>query len=123
VLLGRTVDTGRIYDVASTATFLAAERKLPVVVAGKGTAGLWGAYAALLTPAVEGAIVVDPPASHMDSAAPPLLNVLRVCDVPETLGMLAPRRLQLGSDDSVLTRKVCDVFVAAGAEERLSTQD
>ncbi len=67
--------------------------------------------------------MVDPPASHMDSAAPPLLNILRVCDVPEMLGMLAPRRLQLANGDTALTRKVRDLFAAAGVEERLGTQD
>jgi hypothetical protein len=35
--------------------------------------------------------LIEPTASHMDPDAPSLLDVLRVLDVPEALGMLAPR--------------------------------
>ena len=31
------------------------------------------------------------PATHTDNSAPALLGVLRVCDVPQALGLLAPR--------------------------------
>jgi hypothetical protein len=123
VLLGRTVDSGRVWDVAATAKFLIAdaqERKLPVVVAGQGSAGLLAAYAALLTPEIEGAIVVDPPATHMEAAAPPLLNILRVCDVPQMLGMLAPRSLQIAGATSDLSQRVHQIYSAAGAEKSLS---
>ena len=51
----------------------------------------------------------------MDSAAPQFLNVLRVCDIPDSLGMIAPRPLTLygGSDEAL--RKTSVIFDAAGA--------
>ena len=36
-----------------------------------------------------------PPRSHSEDGAPPLLNVLRVCDIPDVLGMLSPRPLRI----------------------------
>jgi pimeloyl-ACP methyl ester carboxylesterase len=123
VLLGRTVDTGRVQDVVATSQRLAAakvEGKPAITVAGRGASGLLAAYAALLTPEIQEVIVVDPPASHMDSAAPALLNILRICDVPEMLGMLAPRRLELASGSTDLAGKVGAIYAAAGAEDWLS---
>jgi hypothetical protein len=122
VLLGRTVDTGRVWDVAATTRYLAAtakEGKSQLVVAGKGNAGLLAAYAALLTPEVHEAVVVDPPDTHMDASTPQLLNILRVCDVPEMLGMLAPRPLKLVSG-SELSQQVRSIYAAAAAEGRLT---
>jgi dienelactone hydrolase len=98
VLLGRTVDGGRVRDVAATARHLHAKHggNTPVVVAGERTAGVIGAYAALLEPEIGGVASVEPPDTHMDSAAPQLLNVLRVLDIPEALGMLGPKLILIG---------------------------
>ncbi len=118
VLLGRTVDTGRVWDIIATARALR-EQGLPVHVAGQGPAAILGVYAALLEPEIAGAIAVNPPASHMDADAPQFLNVLRVCDVPDALGMLAPRPLTLeGFEDNAL-RKVAQIYASAEASERL----
>src|SRR5262249_9849680 len=98
-LLGRTVDEGRVRDVAAIAALLQSaeipelklkgKQKLRVV--GRGQTGILAAYAALFDPDVDEVVVVDPPASHTEG--PIFLNVLRVLDVPEALGMLAPRPL------------------------------
>ncbi len=95
VLLGRTVDSGRVWDIAATARYLHAKHggKVPVYVAGEGPAGVLAAYAALWEPEIAGVIVSKPPLGHSEADAPPLLNVLRVCDIPDVLGMLAPARL------------------------------
>ena len=61
----------------------------PVVAA----AGVIAAYAAVLEPGIAGAVVIDPPVSHRDG--PIFLNVLRVTDIPEALGLLAPRPLTI----------------------------
>jgi hypothetical protein len=121
VLLGRTVDSGRVRDVAATARTLRAwyGPEVPITVVGRGAAGLLGAYAALLEPEIAGVVAIDPPASHMDPGAPELLNVLRVLDVPEALGMLAPRPLSLrGERDEALEERVHDIYARAGAEDR-----
>jgi dienelactone hydrolase len=116
-LLGRTVDTGRVWDVAAAARYLRRETggQTSIYVCGKGAAGVIGAYAALLEPDIAGVMLVEPPLTHMDPAAPQFLNVLRVCDIPDTLGMLAPRPLRvIGATGDGLT-KVSEAYAAAGA--------
>jgi hypothetical protein len=117
VLLGRTVDTGRVWDVVATARYLHAkyEGKTPVYVLGEGPAGVLAAYAALWEPQIAGVILNKPPLGHMEAEAPPLLNVLRVCDIPDVLGMLAPRPLVVYSERSGALDKVAAIYEAAGA--------
>jgi hypothetical protein len=119
VLLGRTVDTGRVWDVIAAAKYLAAEKR-PVRVVGKGAAGLLGAYAAILTAEISEVTVVSPPHTHMDNAAPQFLNVLRVCDVPDALGLIAPRRLSVVVSDGDRFARTTAAFNAAGAKDQLS---
>jgi hypothetical protein len=60
----------------------------------------------------------------MEPDAPSLLNVLRVCDIPDVLGMLAPRRLVLSGFPEQAARRVQAVYEAAGARDQLSfTED
>lgn len=119
-LLGRTVDTGRVWDVAAAARYLCATRggKVPIYVAGEGPAGVLAAYAALWEPQIAGAILNRPPLGHMEPDAPPLLNVLRVCDIPDVLGMLAPRPLVIYTDHTGSLEKVAEIYRAAGATGR-----
>ena len=75
------------------------------------------AYAALFEPSIREVIAVDPPPSHRD--CPIFLGVMRVLDVPDALGMLAPRPLTLvGAGDKAFDRAV-QVYKVAGADERL----
>ena len=53
--------------------------------------GILALYAALFDERVKEVILNDPPSSHWQR--PALLNVLRVTDIPEVAGALAPRRL------------------------------
>lgn len=121
-LLGRTVDTGRVYDVIAAVRNLQTRptaAKLPIHVAGRGSAGLIAAYAAILSPEISSVTLVAPPASHMDAAAPQFLNVLRVCDVPDSLGLLAPRPLRLIDAPADRFSATKAAYKAAGAEEKL----
>jgi hypothetical protein len=120
VLLGRTVSAGQIWDAIAAARYLKEKHggKLPVHVAGKGTAGVLAAYAALLEPEIAGAILDSPQLSHMDADAPALLNVLRVCDIPEVLGMLAPRPLTIYGHKKYNLDKEAGIYAIAGAAEK-----
>ena len=122
VLLGRTVDTGRVWDVIAAARYLAAkhEGKVPVWVAGEGAGGVLAAYAALWEPEIAGVVAVGPPLTHMAPDAPPLLNVLRVCDIPDVLGMLAPRPLILSGVDPQVVGTTVAAYGAAGASDQLT---
>jgi hypothetical protein len=118
-LLGRTVDTGRVWDVQAFARWLHETDygACTLVVAGKGQAGVLAAYAALLESAVNEVIAFEPPASHMDG--PVFLNVLRVLDVPDAFGLLAPRRMTLvGARDRSFER-TAKIYRAAGVAEQL----
>ena len=85
------------------------------------------AYAALYEPAITEVVAVDPPLSHQPhmvgtAYGPPLLNVLRVLDVPEALGCLAPRRLVLiGARDAAFDR-IATLYRLAGAADRLERE-
>jgi hypothetical protein len=122
-LLGRTVDAGRVWDVIAAARHLTTQKAgdpvVPVYVGGKGAAGLLAAYAAALDDSIAGAILVNFPTTHMDNAAPQLLNVLRVCDVPDSLGLIAPRPLRIigGKNEEFAATKAA--YAAAGASEKL----
>ncbi len=120
-LLGATVDSGRVWDVL---TVVGRRAEVRWQVAGRARAGIVAAYAALYQPAIEAVTIVDPPASHRprtpeENYGPPLPHVLRVLDIPEALGCLAPRRLTLmGATDAAFARTVA-IYRAAGATERV----
>jgi len=121
VLVGTTVDTGRVRDVIAVARYLKAARAgTEVWVLGHGADAAIAAYAALLDDDISGAILLDPPATHMDPGAPPFLNVLRVCDIPDVLGMLAPRKLVIRSASTDAWAKTQAIYEAAGAAEALA---
>ncbi len=116
-LLGRTVDEGRVWDVAATVRYLTEQDKGARTwrVIGRGQAGVIAAYAALFEPSIKEVIAVDPPPSHMDG--PYFLGVLRVLDTPDALGMLAPRPLTLvGAKDKAFV-KTEEIYKAAGSAD------
>jgi len=114
VLLGQTVDSGRVFDIR---TILQRRANKKWNIAGKGNAGILGAYAALFTPEVASVTLVEPPASHIPDG-PAFLNVLRVCDIPEALGALAPRPLTVIGAPQLQARTE-PFYKAAGATENL----
>jgi cephalosporin-C deacetylase-like acetyl esterase len=113
-LLGRTADTGRVLDVISVARRLK-DDGYAVHIHGEGQAAIIAAYAALLEPSIERITLRSPPMSHMDPAAPQILNALRVCDIPDVLGMLAPRELKL-VEIELRPTKVMQSYEAASAK-------
>jgi dienelactone hydrolase/pimeloyl-ACP methyl ester carboxylesterase len=120
VLLGRTVDGGRIRDVVAVAKHLRDKHQgaAPVHVCGRRGAAILAAYAALHDDRIAGITAIEPPASHMDSDAPQLLNVLRVCDIPDAFGMLAPRPLTIHGR-AADWEKVSRIYSAADARDKL----
>jgi len=112
-LLGRTVDGGRLEDVLAVAAHvLLGKSRAKWTVTGRGQAGVVAAYAALFEPRLAEIVAVDPPASHRDG--PIFLNVLRVLDVPDALGMLAPRPLTLYTVQDRAFVRTASIYTAAG---------
>ncbi len=124
VLLGRTADTGRVWDIIAAARYLHDKYggQIPLYVAGEGAAGVLAAYAALWESEIAGVIASNPPVSHMDDKAPQFLNVLRVCDIPDILGMLAPRPLTLRGVPRNALDKAVAIYTAAGAAKNLDVR-
>lgn len=120
VLLGRTVDEGRVWDIAATARHVQEkyEGKANVVVLAETGSAVLAAYAALFEPDISAVVLARPPASHAESTAPALLNVLRVCDLPEVLGMLAPRPLTVQGGPAGIREKISQIYHAAGAAQK-----
>ena len=99
-LTGRSLAALHVWDIMRTAAWVAQDRGLApsgITVYGRGAAGISGLYAARLEPAIGHVILRDPPASHFEGPALPL--VLRISDLDEIAGGLAPRRL------TVVTRR------------------
>ena len=116
-LLGQTVDSGRLTDVlAVSAQALNAGRGAKWNIVGRGQAGVIAAYAALLEPRIAEVVAVDPPASHRDG--PIFLNVLRVMDVPDAFGMLAPRPLTIATKAGAAFERTRALYQANGVSAR-----
>jgi cephalosporin-C deacetylase-like acetyl esterase len=112
-LLGRTGDGGRVEDVlAVAASLLRGKPSAKWTVTGRGQAGVIAAYAALFEPRLAEIVAVDPPASHRDG--PIFLNVLRVLDLPDALGMLAPRPLTIHTVQHRAFARTLSIYSVAG---------
>jgi dienelactone hydrolase len=108
-LLGMTADSLRVSEL------VAAPPNSHLV--GKGEAGILAAYAALLRPEIRSVTIVDPPTSHRQG--PHFLGILKICDIPEALGALAPRPLTLiNAKDPAFDRTV-ELYRLAGAPDKL----
>jgi hypothetical protein len=91
---GRTIAAMQVWDILRAVEWVARE-EMPAVssmsIYGKGEMSVVALYAAFWDERIKQIILNDPPASHWQS--PALLNVLRVTDIAEVAGALAPRRL------------------------------
>jgi dienelactone hydrolase len=109
-LLGMTADSMRVSELA------AAPANGHFV--GRGEAGILAAYAALLRPSVKSVTIVDPPASHR--SGPQFLGILKICDIPEALGALAPRPLTLINASDPAFDRTAELYRIAGASDKLT---
>jgi dienelactone hydrolase len=118
-LLGRTVDQGRVWDIIALVRWYGGgpNHKGGCRLIGRGQAGILAAYAALFEPSITEVIIVDPPTSHRDG--PIFLNVVRVLDVPEALGLLAPRPLTLVNAKDKAFDRTAEIYRLAGAADKL----
>jgi hypothetical protein len=117
-LLGRTADSCQLADVlAAAAQVLNAQRGTKWNILGRRKAGVIAGYAALLEPRLGGVTVIDPPATHRDG--PILLNVLRVLDVPEAFGMIAPRPLHVATLEPAAFDRTAKLYDLGGGSLRM----
>ncbi len=91
-LLGCTVESMQLWDLLRSVDFLTEAEQLQlneISVYGRKQMGVLGLYAAALDARITQVILEDPPPSHWQG--PALLNVLRITDLPEAAGLVAPR--------------------------------
>ena len=85
-------------------------------IAGRGSAGIIAAYAIILQPREDlrmgKVVLVDPPTTHREG--PIFLHVLRILDIPEALGLMAPRSLTICTDKSSAYERTASIYRAAG---------
>lgn len=124
LLLGRTVDQGKVRDIIALMGNVDGEvketNKGPIQwkVVGHGQNGILAAYAALFEPSIKEVVVIDPPKSHLEG--PHFLGVLKVLDIPEALGLLAPTPLTIvGGNDPAFDR-TAEIYRLAGAADKLT---
>jgi hypothetical protein len=94
VWVGRTIAAMQIWDIRRAIDWALTDQGLhppTTTLYGKGDMAVLAVYAALMDDRVNGVVLNDPPATHRQR--PALLNVLRVTDIAEVAGALAPRRL------------------------------
>lgn len=117
VLIGHTADLDRLHTHGST------QRQLGKDIEVQGPKGLITAYSLLFASNEKGSLtLIDPPITHMDPAAPQFLNILRVCDVPDMLGLLAPRPLKIETKQPDAFERTRKIYRATGAEDKLAIQ-
>lgn len=118
-LIGKTPDERRVRDIIATVRYLKESLAAPteIELIGRGEAGVLAAYAALFDPGIDAVTIIDPPASHREG--PIFLNVLRVCDIPDALGALAPRKLTLVNARDKAFERTAEIYKRAGAADKL----
>jgi hypothetical protein len=117
-LLGRTTESGQVADVlAAAAQVLNGQRGVNWNIIGRHKAGVVAGYAALLEPRLGGVTAIDPPASHRDGPIFP--NVLRVLDVPEAFGLLAPRPLHITTSQATAFDRVRKLYDLGGGSLKM----
>jgi len=93
-LLGATLESMQLWDILRSVDYLVDAEKLnldSISVYGRKQMGGLALHAAALDSRITRVILDDPPASHWQG--PALLNVLRITDLPEVAGMIAPREI------------------------------
>ncbi len=119
VLLGHTLDERKLHFLLATVRRLSRQegtQQWDGRIVGKGQAGIIAAYAALFEPAIKEVTVIDPPATHKEG--PYFLSVLRVMDIPEALGLLAPTPLTLIGAIDPAFEKTAEIYRRAGASDK-----
>jgi acetyl esterase/lipase len=112
-LLGQTLDGMRGWDVYRTLDALRPSdgAKREITLSARGPACVWTIAAAIHAPDVTRVTLIDPPSTFRD--APALLNAEKTLDLPQFVGMLYPKRLEIQMsrpEDWSWTRKLGEIL-------------
>jgi cephalosporin-C deacetylase-like acetyl esterase len=93
-LLGSTIESMQLWDILRSIDYLLEEEKLKlssISLYGRRQMGGLALHAAALDERITRVILEDAPGSHWQG--PPLLGVLRITDLSEVAGLVAPREI------------------------------
>jgi len=119
MLLGRTVDEMRLYDVLCAVEYAVSQPwfdGVNLTIIGKGDQAVLGVYAAVLDDRISRVVLHSPTFSHR--TGPIFLNVLRYCDVPQALALLVPRDVVFLTWERELFDFPRNIYRLYGAEDR-----
>lgn len=119
-LLGKTVDACKVAHLMAVARKLAQTpegKYWDGRVVGQGATGILATYAALFENSIKEVVIVDPPTSHKDG--PHFLSILRVLDIPDALGLLAPTPLTIINGQDKAFDRTAELYRLAGAADKL----
>jgi hypothetical protein len=121
-LIGRTVDDGRVWDVAASMAWLRSseESRREWTLLGSRQAGVIAAAASWFGMPVAEIVFHDPPVSFHEG--PFFLNILQVTELPEALGLLAPTPIRLISGRPESFESTRAIFETAGASDAIRLQ-
>jgi dienelactone hydrolase len=124
MLLGRTVDQGAVRDVLAGfdkfSKLAKANKKSIGFVCGLEDGGIMAAYAGLFDPSMSEFLLLAPPSNQKDG--PQFPGILRELDIPEALGLLAPRKLTIvcnPGEDTAFAR-TAEIYRLAGAADKFN---
>ena len=95
-LAGMTPAVVTFHDIGVLLDYLAGleeTRDCEIYLYGSGDSGAAVLYRALIDERITGIILDDLPSSHLHGA--PVLGVLRAFDIPQAVGLMAPRKVAL----------------------------
>lgn len=119
-LLGATIESMQVWDIMRAVDYMATELKVDpasISLYGKGEMGILALYAAILDSRPGRVILSQPPLTHW--SGPPLLNVLRVTDIPEAAALLAPRELVFLTPTGQSPAYTAAIYRLTGNQRRL----
>ena len=93
-LIGATIESMQLWDILRSVDYLVDGEGLhldDISVYGRRQMGALALYAAAYDPRITRVILDNPPASHWQG--PPLLDILRITDLPEAAALMAPREI------------------------------
>lgn len=119
VLTGQTPVTMTLRDIREAIGFLVDEGwgGEGIYLHGRGDQAIASLYLGLVEPRVRGVILEDIPVSHAQGS--PITGILRVCDIPDAVGLLAPRPVALVHTSHGNWTYPRRVYERIGAQERL----
>ena len=117
-LLGETLAERQVFDLVQAMALLREQYPgVPITLQGTGKTAVLAVYAALVDELVQDVILADLPETHEDPETPDFLGILRVGDLPQNLGLLYPRPINIVGELPPAYRWTQELYRKLGRED------